>query len=138
MAQKRNFEIFRPRNFRNLLKEISFACLRAPENADPVLRSPDSMPKFFFFSKFSFFGDFHLSQVWNFFKQFSKIALAKFRFLGQFFTLKTMVAEFLGNCNFSDFLGIKSEINLYRLYSLIWEGKNTRCWNYNLYMKIYC
>ena len=36
---------------------------------------------------------------------------SKFHFLGQFLTLKNMVTKFFRNSNFSDFLGIKSEIN---------------------------
>ena len=35
----------------------------------------------------------------------------KISFLGQFLTLKNMVTKFFRNSNFSDFLGIKSEIN---------------------------
>ena len=33
--------------------------------------------------------------------------------MGQFLTLKNMVTEFIRNSNFSDFLGIKSEISQY-------------------------
>ena len=39
---------------------------------------------------------------------------SKFRFLGQFLTLENMVTKFFRNSNFSDFLGIKSEISHYR------------------------
>ena len=37
--------------------------------------------------------------------------ISKFRFMGQFLTLKNMVTKFFQNSNFSDFLGIKSEIS---------------------------
>ena len=37
--------------------------------------------------------------------------ISKFCFMGQFLTLKNMVTKFFQNSNFSDFLGIKSEIS---------------------------
>ena len=43
---------------------------------------------------------------------------SKFHFLGQFLTLKNMVTKFFRNSNFSDFLGIKSEINHYETANL--------------------
>ena len=43
----------------------------------------------------------------------------KFVFLGQFLTLKNMVKKFFWNSNFSDFLGIKSEIHHYTDYILV-------------------
>ena len=50
-------------------------------------------------------------RIFDFFypRNFRKIA--KLIFWGQFLTLKNMVTKFFRNSNFSDFLGIKSEIN---------------------------
>ena len=45
------------------------------------------------------------------FRKLRRQKKSKFRFLGQFLTLKNMVTKFFRNSNFSDFLGIKSEIN---------------------------
>ena len=44
---------------------------------------------------------------------------SKFHFLGQFLTLKNMVTKLFPNSNFSDFLGIKSEINQLAPYGAI-------------------
>ena len=41
--------------------------------------------------------------------------ISKFRFMGQFSTLKNIVTKFFKNSNFSDFLGIKSEISHFEL-----------------------
>ena len=63
---------------------------------------------------FIFSGTFTTLKFEISFTYFRKIALAenfKVPFLVQFFTLKTVVEKFFGNSNFSDFLGIKSEIN---------------------------
>ena len=45
------------------------------------------------------------------FRKLRRQKKSKFHFLGQFLTLKNMVTKFFRNSNFSDFLGIKSEIN---------------------------
>ena len=46
--------------------------------------------------------------------------------MGQFLTLKNMVAKFFRNSNFSDFLGIKSEINQFgkKDFEIIEDNKN--------------
>ena len=69
------------------------------------------------FRKFSKFRV--LCPLWSFgffLTIFSKLRgrkISKFRFMGQFLTLKNMVTKFFQNSNFSDFLGIKSEISQY-------------------------
>ena len=67
------------------------------------------------FSKFSIFQvniplrNFELH--FAIFRKLRRQKKSKFHFLGQFLTLKNMVTKFFRNSNFSDFLGIKSEIN---------------------------
>ena len=67
------------------------------------------------FSKFSIFQvniplrNFELN--FAFFRKLRGQKNSKFHFLGQFLTLKNMVTKFFRYSNFSDFLGIKSEIN---------------------------
>ena len=67
------------------------------------------------FSKFSIFQvnipvrNLELNLV--IFRKLRRQKKSKFRFSGQSLTLKNMVTKFFRNSNFSDFLGIKSEIN---------------------------
>ena len=73
-----------------------------------------------------------------FFSNFSKIAwakISKFRFIGQFLTLKNMVTKFFQNSNFSDFLGIKSEISHLdkiklnsQIFGNFWNLETDRFW----------
>ena len=68
-----------------------------------------SFPKFWIFQVNS-----PLSNFQFFLTIFPKLRgrkISKFRFMGQFLTLKNMVTKFFQNSNFSDFLGIKSEIS---------------------------
>ena len=69
------------------------------------------------FSKFSIFQVIIplLNCELNFalFRKLRRQKKSKFRFLGQFLTLKNMVTKFFRNSNFSDFLGIRSEISQY-------------------------
>ena len=69
----------------------------------------------YFFSKFSIFRVIIplLNFEFNFAisRKLRRQKMSKFRFLGQFLTLKNMVIKFFRNSNFSDFLGIKSEIS---------------------------
>ena len=70
-----------------------------------------SFPKFWIFQVNS-----PLSNFQFFLTIFPKLRgrkISKFRFMGQFLTLKNMVTKFFQNSNFSDFLGIKSEISQY-------------------------
>ena len=73
------------------------------------LRTTNKFPKIFNFS-----GKYTTLKFWIFSFNFSKIAWAKnfeISFYGLFLTLKIMITKFLQNSNFSDFLGIKSEIS---------------------------
>ena len=84
------------------------------------------------FSKFSIFQvniplrNFELH--FAIFRKLRRQKKSKFHFLGQFLTLKNMVTKFFRNSNFSDFLGIKSEINQSTvpeiLFFQIWERGN--------------
>ena len=66
---------------------------------------------------FHFFGYFAHSEVLSvfhrFLENFTSFKYQNFVILGQFLTLENMVEKFFQNSNFSDFLGIKSEINQY-------------------------
>ena len=68
-----------------------------------------------FFENSHFFGYFAHSEVLGFFHQFlenfTSFKYQNFVILGQFLTLENMVEKFYQNSNFSDFLGIKSEIS---------------------------
>ena len=70
-----------------------------------------------FFENSHFFGYFAHSEVLGFFHQFlenfTSFKYQNFVILGQFLTLENMVEKFFQNSNFSDFLGIKSEISQY-------------------------
>ena len=102
------------------------------KNFVTIFFSVKTWPKkgIFFHSKFYadfekkwFFSKFLIFQVlipllnfefnFAFFRKLRRRKKSKFRFLGQFLTLKNMVTKFFRNSNFSDFLGIKSEINHY-------------------------
>ena len=69
------------------------------------------------FSKFWFFlvdcPKYTLSFFWLFFGKCVGEKYQNFIFLSQFLTLKNMMKKFFRNSNFSDFLGIKSEIHQY-------------------------
>ena len=55
--------------------------------------------------------------------------ISEFCFWGQFCTLKIIATKFFGNSNFSDFLGIKSEINQcskWIWFKWIWNGTHPR------------
>ena len=68
-----------------------------------------SFPKFLIFQVNSPLSNFEF--FLTIFPKLRGRKISKFRFMGQFLTLKNMVTKFFQNSNFSDFLGIKSEIS---------------------------
>jgi len=68
-----------------------------------------SFPKFWIFQVNSPLSNFEIFST--IFPKLRGRKISKFRFMGQFLTLKNMVTKFFQNSNFSDFLGIKSEIS---------------------------
>ena len=88
-------------------KHFWLGCMHTEFNADSDAK--------WVFSKFSIFQvniplrNFELN--FAIFRKLRRQKKSKFRFLGQFLTLKNMVTKFFPNSNFSDFLGIRSEIS---------------------------
>ena len=72
-----------------------------------------SFPKFLIFQVNSPLSNFEF--FLTIFPKLRGRKISKFRFMGQFLTLKNMVTKFFQNSNFSDFLGIKSEISHFEL-----------------------
>ena len=63
-----------------------------------------------------FSGTLPTLNFWVFLTIFPKLRGRKIsKIMGQFLTLKNMVTKFFQNSNFSDFLGIKSEISHYKI-----------------------
>ena len=76
-------------------------------------------PKNIFFQNFPFSGKYSTLKFWIQFCNFSKITWAKkikISFFGSVFDPENMVTKFFRNSNFSDFLGIKSEISQWDRY----------------------
>ena len=91
------------------------------------------------FSKILIFsGTLPTLKFWVFLTIFPKLRgrkISKFRFMGQFLTLKNMVTKFFQNSNFSDFLGIKSEISHLdkiklnsQIFGNFWNLETDRFW----------
>jgi len=70
------------------------------------------------FQKFSFLGKYSTLKFFvTIFQKLCGRKISKFRFMGQFLTPKNMVTNFIQNSNFSDFIGIKSEISQFFPFS---------------------